>query len=122
MTQATGKRRGHGEDSIYWDAARNRYIGAVDLGFNAAGARVRRKVSGKTKAEVRDKLRELHKELDAGLRPRRGYTVGDALSDWLEHGVEGLAPRTVSLYRGTIAKALVAELGSVQLTKLTASD
>ena len=76
MTQATGKRRGHGEDSIYWDATRNRHIGAVDPGLNAAGTRIRKKVTGKTKVEVRDKLKELHKELDAGLRPRRRYTVG----------------------------------------------
>jgi hypothetical protein len=88
MTQAT--RRGHGEDSIYWDASRNRYIGAVDLSFSPTGTRIRRKVSGKTKAGVRDKLRELHKELDVGLRPRRRYTVGDALEDWLEHGTDGI--------------------------------
>ena len=61
MTQATGKRRGHGEDSIYWDASRNRFIGAVDLGFGPDGTRIRKKVSGKTKVEVRDKLKELHK-------------------------------------------------------------
>ena len=78
------------------------------------------KVSGKTKVEVRDKLRELHKEVDVGLRPRRRYTVGDALEDWLAHGVDGLSVRTVTLYRGTIAKALNEELGSVRLTELTA--
>jgi hypothetical protein len=122
MTQATSKRRGHGEDSIYWDASRNRYIGAVDLGFSPAGTRIRRKVSGKTKAEVCDKLRELHKELDVGLRPRRRYTVGDALEDWLERGTDGLSERTLTLYRGTIAKALDEELGAVRLTELTASD
>jgi len=71
MTQATSKRRGHGEDSIYWDASRNRFIGAVDLGFGPDGTRIRKKVSGKTKVEVRDKLKELHKGLDVGLRPRR---------------------------------------------------
>jgi hypothetical protein len=36
MTQATSKRRGHGEDSIYWDESKNRYVGAVSV-----GARVR---------------------------------------------------------------------------------
>jgi integrase len=121
MTQATSKRRGHGEDSIYWDESRKRYIGAVDLGFSAAGTRIRKKVSGKTKVEVRDKLRELHKETDAGLRPRRRYTVGDALEDWLAHGVDGLSERTVTLYRGTIVKALNEELGKIKLTELTAS-
>jgi integrase len=122
MTHATSKRRGHGEDSIYWDESRKRYIGAVDLGFSPAGTRIRKKVSGKTKVEVRDKLRELHKETDAGLRPRRRYTVGDALEDWLAHGVDGLSERTVTLYRGTIVKALNEELGKIRLTELTASN
>ena len=121
-TQPTGKRRGHGEDSIYWDASKNRYVGAIDLGLSPAGTRISKKVRGKTKTEVRDKLRELHKEIDAGLKPRRRYTVGDALEDWLAHGLDGLSERTVTLYRGTIAKALNEELGSVRLTKLNASD
>jgi hypothetical protein len=122
MTHAASKRRGHGEDSIYWDESRKRHIGAVDLGLSPAGTRIRKKASGKTKVEVRDKLRELHKETDAGLRPRRRYTVGDALEDWLAHGVDGLSERTVTLYRGTIVKALCEELGAVRLTELTASD
>jgi hypothetical protein len=36
--------------------------GAADLGLNAAGRRIRKTVSAKTKVEVRDKLRELHRE------------------------------------------------------------
>jgi hypothetical protein len=111
-----GRRHGHGEHSIYWDESRNRYIGTVDLRFSPAGTRIRKRVSGKTKIEVRDKLRELHKETDAGLRPRRRYTVGDALEDWLAHGVDGLSERTVTLYRGTIVKALNEELGKTRLT------
>src|SRR5215471_7417088 len=122
MTQATSKRRGQGEDSIYWDASKGRYVGAVSLGFSPAGTRIRRKVSGRTKAEVRDKLRELHQQVDSELRPRRRYTVGDALEDWLAHGVDGLSARTVTLYRGTIVKALNEELGAVKLTELTAGD
>jgi hypothetical protein len=121
MMHATSKRRGHGDDLIYWDASRNRYIGAVERGRSPAGTRIRKKVSGETKVEVRDKLKELHKELVVGLRPRRRYTVGDALEDWLTHGVDGLSERTVTLYRDTSAIALNEELGSVRLTDLTAS-
>jgi integrase len=116
------RRRGHGEDSIYWDESKNRFVGAVSLGFSPSGARVRKKVSGRTKAEVRGKLRELHKQVEGGLRPRRRYTVGDALDDWLAVGLDGLSVRTVSLYRDTIAKALREELGTVKLTDLTAGD
>jgi len=79
-------------------------------------------VSGRTKAEVRGKLRELHKRVEGGLRPRRRYTVGDALDDWLAVGLDGLSARTVSLYRDTIARALREELGTVKLTDLTAGD
>ena len=86
MTQAKGQRRGHGEDSIYWDSSKSRYVGAVSLGFTPAGMRIRRKVTGRTKAEVRSKLRELHQEVDSGLRPRQGYTVNDALEDWRPTG------------------------------------
>jgi hypothetical protein len=104
------------------DESKNRFADAVSVGFSPSGTRIRKKVTGRTKAEVRDKLRELHKQVDGGLRPPRRYTVGDALEDWLAHGVDGLSARTVTLYRGTIVKALNEELGAVRLTELTASD
>jgi integrase len=125
MTEALNtarSRRGQGEDSIYWDASKNRYVGAVSLGFGPSGTRIRKKVTGRTKTEVRDKLRDLHKQVESGLRPRRRYTVGDALDDWLAVGLEGLSARTVILYRDTIGKALREELGTVKLTDLTAGD
>jgi integrase len=75
----------------------------------------------RTKTEVREKLKELHQQAENGVRPRRHYTVNDALDDWLETGLDGLAPSTVTVYRNTIAKALREELGTVVLTKLTAS-
>ena len=54
---------------------------------------------------MRDKLKELHKQVESGLRPRRRYAVGDALNDWLAAGVDGLSARTVSSIarRGAIA-------------------
>ena len=122
MTQAKGQRRGHGEDSIYWDSSKSRYVGAVSLGFTPAGMRIRRKVTDRTKAEVRSKLRELHQEVDSGLRPRQGYTVNDALEDWLAHGLDGVSARTVTLYKGTIVPLLREHLGTVKLKDLTAGD
>jgi integrase len=116
------KRRGQGEDSIYWDSSKNRYIGAVSLGFSPAGTRIRRKVTGRTKAEVRAKLRELHQEVETGLRLSRSYTVNDALDDWLAHCLDDVSARTVKLYRDTIAPALREQLGAVVLRNLTARD
>ena len=122
MTQAKSKRRGQGEDSIYWDSSKNRYVGAVSLGFSPAGTRIRRKVTGRTKAEVRDKLRQLRQEVDSGLRLSRSYTVSAALDDWLAHGLDDLSARIVILYRDTIAPALREQLGTVVLRNLTARD
>ena len=120
MTHATSKRRGRGEDSIYWDATKSCYGGAVSLGYSPAGMRIRKRVIARTKTEVRGKLKELHHQAERGVRPRRPYTVNDALDDWLATGLDGLAPSTVTVYRNTIAKALREELGTVELTKLTA--
>jgi hypothetical protein len=52
-------RRGHGEDTVYRDG--DRWRGAVSLGVGPDGRRLRRKVSGRTKAEVLQKLRELER-------------------------------------------------------------
>src|ERR1700756_759688 len=102
---AEAKRRGYGEDGIYFghrddcrDSALHktcsgRWRGVVSLGFDADGKRLRRKVSGKTKAEVKDKLKALHSELDAGLRTAQGYTVEKAVTDWLEEGLPGRVSR-----------------------------
>ncbi len=122
MTQAKARRRGQGEDSIYWDATKNRYVGAVSLGFSPDGKRVRRKVTGRTKAEVGDRLRELHQEAGSGLRLKRAYTVNDALDDWLAHGLDGVSARTIALYRDTITPMLRAQLGNVRLWELSAGE
>jgi integrase len=60
--------------------------------------------------------------VESGLRPKRGYTVADALEDWLAVGLDGLSARTVTLYRDTIAKSLSEELGTVRLNDVTAAD
>ena len=121
MADASGRRRGHGEDAIYFAADKNRYIGAVSVGFGPDGKRVRRKVSGKTKQEVRDKLKALHAELHAGVQSSAGYTVQAAMDAWLEHGLSGRSARTVQLYRDGV-KPLMERLGARPLRKLTAAD
>ena len=122
MPEAKTARRGHGEDAIYLDAAKNRYVGAVSLGYGPDGRRIRRKVTGRTKTEVRDKLRNLHKEIESGVRSRPRYTVRDALDDWLANGLNDVAAPTSELYKGTIAKGLGEQLGAIRLTALTAGD
>ena len=102
ISTVQAKRRGRGEDAIYFDPAKNRYIGAVSLGFGGDGNRVRRKVSGKTKQEVRQKLKDLHADLDAGVQSPAGYTVQAAVDAWLAHGLSGRSERSLALYRAGV--------------------
>src|SRR5215475_5492300 len=121
MATANARRRGHGEDAIYFDAAKNRYIGAVSLGYEADGRRVRRKVSGKTKQEVRHKLKELHSDLDAGVHSPASYTVRAAVDDWLAEGLSGRAPKTVSTQR-EVLEPLLDIIGAVPLRQLSTAN
>ena len=61
LADASVRRRGHGEDAICFAADKNRYIGAVSVGFGPDGKRLRRKISGEAK-EVRDKLKAVQSE------------------------------------------------------------
>jgi integrase len=121
MATVKARRRGHGEDAIYFDAAKNRYIGAVSLGYGSDGRRVRRKVSGKTKQEVRQKLKELHADLEVGVQSPATYTTRAAVDDWLAEGLSGRSERTLILYRDGM-RPLTDKIGAKPLRKLTAAD
>src|SRR5271155_779624 len=103
MPETKTKRRGHGEDSIFFSDRLNRWVGEISVGFRADGRRIRRRVTGRTKQEVRDKLKTAHGELDAGLRTGGSYTVRQAVDDWLRDGLDGKSERTRTLYRGLLA-------------------
>jgi hypothetical protein len=82
---------------------------------SGSGPRVR----GKTKAEVRDKLQALRRELAVGVRTSATYTVAQCIEDWLAGGLAKTQPGTVANYR-LLAEHLVAEIGAVKLKDLTA--
>lgn len=54
----------HGDGSIYFIESRNRYAGQVTLTID--GDKLRKTVYGKTEKEVKDKIRELHIQAQAG--------------------------------------------------------
>ena len=93
----------------------------VSLGFDADGKRVRRKVSGQTKTEVRDKLKALRSELDAGVRSTAGYTVEKAVADWLDEGLPGRTAKTAEANRDS-PRPLLAVIGTIPLKDLSVQD
>ncbi|MFE1309941.1 tyrosine-type recombinase/integrase [Streptomyces sp. NPDC058755] len=124
MTEAPERRTraGHGDDSIYWDKSKNRYIGAVSLGYTPTGKRNRPKVSGKTKAEVRQKLRELRKELANGAKAPTNYTVAQAVTDWLAQGLKGREVTSIDTYKSLAENHIIPQLGKGKLRELEADD
>src|SRR5689334_23481384 len=130
---AEAKRRGYGEDGICFDhrgdcrdsathkTCTGRWRGVVSLGYAADGKRIRKKLSGQTRTEVKDKLKALHSELDAGVRTAAGYTVETAVADWLAEGLPGRAARTVEVCRDAL-RPVLAVAGRIPLRDLTVQD
>ena len=129
-------RRRRGEDGISFehrgpcrDPERHRHCaglwrGEVTLGYTQDGRRARRKVSGKTKTSVVDKLRELHNELDKGIIPSTGYanyTARQAAADWLTNGLDGRAAKTIKKNENVLEPILMT-IGTRKLRELTAGD
>jgi integrase len=119
LTTGVAARRGYGEDSIYWHAAKGRYVGAISLGYDPKGKRIRKSVTGKTKAEVRDKLKELHRGLEEGTASSPTYRVDQAVAAWLAS--LDLDPNTIANYQ-FMAKHVTKGLGDRRLRDLTAKD
>ena len=118
---ATSARRGHGEGSIYRDEANGTWVGAISLGWRPDGKRIRRKVTGRTKTEVRDKLKKLQAEAGAGLRTSASYTLAKAVEDWAAEALDGLAPKTVRSHVDLL-KPVTMLIGNIPLRDLTAHD
>jgi integrase len=126
-------RRGWREDGIFFehdgpcrDSDRHRHCegrwrGVISLGFTADGRRIRRKVSGKTKAVVQDRLKALHSQLEAGMRASPTYTVRRAAQDWLTEGLDGRSATTITKNKNVLAPIL-ATIGPRRLRELTADD
>jgi integrase len=121
MSETKVGRRSRGEDASYFAAAKNRWVGSVSLGYGPDGKRIRRKVLGKTKQEVRDRLKALHQEMDSGVRSSSTYTVRETIEDWLREGLDGTSDRTRTLYEGLLGPVLDA-IGAMPLRTLGASD
>src|SRR5690348_5457785 len=129
-------RRRRGEDGISFehrgpctDPHRHRHCpglwrGELTTGYTGDGKRQRRRVSGKTKAAVIDKLRDLHAQLDKGVTPKAAYahyTVRQAAEDWLAHGLDGRSPKTITKNQNVL-EPILAVIGARKLRDLSADD
>lgn len=129
-------RRRRGEDGISFehrgpcrDPERHRHCpglwrGEFTLRYSEDGRRERRKVSGRTKAAVVDKLRDLRGDLDHGIVPKTGYanyTVRQAAEDWLANGLDGRSAKTIKKNENVL-EPILKVIGARKLRELTAGD
>jgi len=115
------KRRGKGEGTLY-QRPDGTWRAMVNLGWQD-GKRVRRSVSGTTRREVVEKLREARRAMDAGLQPVSDrLTVAAYLEDWLEATRDNVRPATWQRYRGIVRTHHISRIGRIPLSKLTPGD
>lgn len=118
---AAGRRRSYGEGSLYRRASDGRWIGAVEYPAGD-GRRHRRTVSGRTRREATERLRELRSALAAGLPPvDRRITVGQFLERWLTEvlAARDLSPNTLDNYAWAVRNHIVPALGGRRLVELS---
>ena len=112
------KRRSPGEGSITRrkDGA---WQGSITIGYDTNGKQRRRYASGRTQAEVRNKLHDLKTQHRAGKLPIQDIPFADYADTWLREKARQVKPRTIESYRYTMHHYLVPRLGAHLLSKLS---
>lgn len=117
-----GKRRGHGEGSIY-QRSDGKWCGSVDLGY-IGGKRKRKVVYGDTRKDVAEKIKILlrQQQLGQNIAPDK-LTVAQFLQRWMDDVIAVKArPLSIRSYEYLIRNHITPTLGHIALTKLTPQD
>jgi integrase len=116
-------RRSRGDGGLSWDASRQRWVASVTVGYNASGKRIVERARGRTKTEAKLKLREILRDYEDGLVVGAyGYTVADAVRDWLTHGLIGRDAETITKCTILANTHVIPALGARKLRELSADD
>jgi integrase len=117
------KRRGRGEGGLSWDKKRQRWIASITVGYTPSGERIVRRGSGRTVTEARKKLKENLRDHDDGFAVApHNYTVSEAVTYWLEYGLNGRDNQTIKKYRNLVKNHVVPDLGARKLRDLSVED
>ena len=116
-------RRSRGDGGLYWDHRRKRWIAAVTVGCTPNGKRIVKRASGTSKTTAQRKLKEIIHDNEGGLAPSPdGYTVAQAVSDWLVYGLNGRSQETITACTILSNTHIIPELGARKLKDLRAED
>ena len=116
-------RRSRGDGGLSWDSARQRWVASVTVGYTASGRRIFKRARGRTKTEAQRKLKEIIREYEDGLViGGYGYTVADAVRDWLAFGLSGRDGNTITKCTILANTHIIPALGARKLRDLSADD
>jgi integrase len=116
-------RRSPGDGGLHWSERRQRWIATASLGFDPAGKRIIKRGSGRTKTQAKEKLKQILRDYEDGLAiAPSDYTVGQAVRDWLHHGLTDRDPSTRKNNRWLCEKHILPLLGARRLRDLSADD
>lgn len=116
-------RRARGDGTIYFDKAKRRWYGSFDDGKSVNGKRLRRKVTGKNKTAVSERLRLLRTQ--RAERETNGTSdarVGKALDEWLEWVRRNLRTKTYEYYELQVRRHVPDELKTKRLSEVDKSS
>ncbi|ARQ69917.1 site-specific integrase [Streptomyces marincola] len=117
------KRRSRGDGGLHWDPKRERWIATASLGYDGRGKRIVKRGSGRTKTEAKAKLKEVLRDYEDGLAiAPTGYTVENAVNDWLAYGLAGRTAATVQTCTILSRTHILPDLGRLKLRDLGAED
>lgn len=93
----------------------------LDLGYDAAGKRIRKTFTGKTSSEVKSKLKAAREEYAAtGSVGHKDIKLGEYAQQWLEHKSHDVDPKSMEMYRTVVDKHL-AKYAGTSLSKIVPS-
>jgi integrase len=116
-------RRSRGDGGLSWDETRQRWVASLTVGYTPAGKRIVKRGSGRTKTEAQRKLREIIRDYEDGqVTGGRGYTVAQAVRDWLQFGLPGRDEDTIAKCTILANTHVIPALGARKLRELSAND
>ena len=118
-----GKLRGNGDGALYYSEALSRWIGVATVPDpTATEGRRRIKVTGRDKAQAKDKLDEALRKIKEGVPAGTAReTVADTLRSWLERGLDRKKIKSQSTVDGLIwavEKQIIPAIGGYRLRDL----
>ena len=116
------KRRQYGSGSIYQRASDGRWLGTLDAGYTRTGGRRRITVTGKSEAQVKDKLKAKARELARGEATASSrVTVKTWAERWLTESATRVTPNAHQTDRAAVGWIIEA-IGARQVTSVTPAD